>query len=395
LTASSNSLALLLAVAEATLSERAELIEANAGFLRLVHLAQVPPATIKVARFFIQPDFEALRNAQPDCEGLVYQGLLTFGDYAQQPCTLLARVWRVGERLRVLAEHDIEDLERLNTTVLSLNRDYTRTQLELAQANLKLQATNTRLMDTQKKLVEAEKMASMGILVAGVAHEINTPLGVSLAAVSDLQEKSAQLAERFAERNMTQVDLTNYLERSTERSSLIRRNLERIGRLIDSFRQVAVGAKPLESKPFDLRDCLDNAVRSFGDRLSSGGVRAHIDCTTKLVVTGNQQEWATVFTNLIDNSLKHAFKGRMQGRIDFQVEQSAKGLKLMYRDDGLGMTPQVLARIFDPFFTTDLQVGMGLGMHLVYNLVTHRFGGRIRCESTPGTGVQIEIEVPS
>jgi len=393
LTTPSSSLAPLLAVAQATLSDRAELIEANAGFLRLLNLSEFPPEKTGVARFFIQPHFHALLNVVPDSDGLVHEGRLTIGEYAQQTRTLRARVWREGGCIRVLAEHDIEDLERLNKTVLQLNRDYTHTQIELAQTNLKLQAINTQLRDAQKKLVEAEKMASLGVLVAGVAHEINTPLGVSLAAISDLQEKSRVLAERFAQRSMTQTDLVRYFEGAAGSSELISRNLARMGRLIDSFRQLAVGARSREQKPFDLRECIDNVIRSFGRKLSAGGVALHINCTEQMVVTGSAEEWAIIFTNLIDNSLKHGFKSREQGRIDISALQDAKGLRLDYRDDGIGMTTQVQASVFDPFFTTDLQNGMGLGMHLVYNLVTQRFGGHIRCESSPQAGVHIQIEV--
>ncbi|MBK9441715.1 MAG: HAMP domain-containing histidine kinase [Comamonadaceae bacterium] len=393
--AASTDLATLLAVATATLSERGELIQANAGFLRLVQLAQLPPHQTNIARFFIQPTFQTLQAAPPDTQDLVYQGLLTVGEYAGQTRTLRTRIWRNSGQFQLLAEHDIEDLERLNTTILSLNHDYTQTQVELAQTNLKLQATNTRLKETQKKLVEAEKMASLGVLVAGVAHEINTPLGVSLAAASAWQGQSRQLATSFAERRMTQADLTRYLESSAGCSTLISGNLERIGHLIDSFRQVAVGGAVQGAQAFHLRKTLDNVVSSFATRLLEGGVQTRIDCAAELLVEGSPEDWASIFTHLVDNSLKHGFKGRGHGCIDIQVLQNARGALIEYRDNGLGMSAQTLARVFDPFFTTDLQQGMGLGMHLVYNLITHRLGGTITCDSKADAGVRLHIEVPS
>ena len=385
----------LLAVAGAVLNEQGELIEANAGFLRLVNLAGTPQPKMAIAHFLIQPDFPALLIAAPDRDGLVYQGLLTMGEYLGQTRTLRARIWREGERFRILAEYDIEDLERLNTTVLSLNHDYTQAQVELAQANLKLQAINTRLKETQKKLVEAEKMASLDVLVAGVAHEINTPLGVCLSAASALQDQSSLVAASFARRSMTQADLTGFLKTSSESSVLIGRNLDRIGRLIDSFRQVAVGGKSLEKQSCRLRECLDQVVCSLAERLLADGVVLQIDCAADLLVPGTTEDWSSIFRNLVDNSLKHGFKGRAQGRIDAQVTHDAKGLRVNFSDDGIGLAPQSLARIFDPFFTTDLQHGMGLGMHLVYNLITHRLGGSISCVSTTGNGLRVYIEVPS
>ena len=125
------------------------------------------------------------------------------------------------------------------------------------------------------------------------------------------------------------------------------------------------------------------------------GVVLQIDCAADLLVAGTTEDWSSIFRNLVDNSLKHGFKGRAQGRIDAQVTHDAKGLRVNFSDDGIGLAPQSLARIFDPFFTTDLQHGMGLGMHLVYNLITHRLGGSISCVSTTGNGLRVYIEVPS
>ena len=389
------SLGPLLAVTWALLNEQGELIEANAGFLRLASLAGTPPPKTNIAHLLIQPDFPALLRARPDRHGLVYQGLLTMGEYTGQTRTLRARVWREPEGLRILAEYDIEDLERLNTAILKLNHDYTQAQVELAQANLKLQATNTRLRETQKKLVEAEKMASLGVLVAGVAHEINTPLGVCLSAASALQDQSSLIAASFASRSMTQADLTRYLDSSGQSSALIGRNLDRIGRLIDSFRQVAVGGRSLEKQSCRLRECLEQVVCSLAVSLLAGRVVVQIDCAADLLAVGSTEDWSSIFSNLLGNSLKHGFKGREQGRIAVEVKHDAKGLRVSYSDDGIGLALESLARIFDPFFTTDLQHGMGLGMHLVYNLITHRLGGSITCASPPGSGVHVHIEVPS
>jgi signal transduction histidine kinase len=389
-----DSLESLLAVAIATLDERGTLIEANAGFLRLTNLADTSPAGARVDRLFIQPDFATLQRGQPDADGKVYQGLLTLGEYTGQTRTLRARIWREGSLLRLLAEYDIEDLERLNTTVLDLNRDYAQAQIELALLNFKLQATNVQLKETQKKLVEAEKMASLGILVAGVAHEINTPLGVGLLAAGTLHDQSGDLAKQFAGRSMTQSDLTQFLDMAGISTDLIRQNLERIGRLIDTFRQVAVQGKSLEKHTIRVRECLDEVIRSLGDRLPAERILVQIGCAAELEIESDVDDWASIFTNLIGNSLQHGFKGRERGVIDISIERAANKLRIDYRDDGVGMTPEVLSRVFDPFFTTDLQAGMGLGMHLVYNLITHRLGGSIRCESQPGSGVCFHIELP-
>jgi signal transduction histidine kinase len=247
----------------------------------------------------------------------------------------------------------------------------------------------------RRRLLEAEKMASLSILVAGVAHEINTPLGVRLAASSTLEDQSRHLAARFAARSMTKSDLSRYLDIATTSTGLMRQNLERIGRLIDAFRQVAVAGNTFQNQRFRLRACLDEVVASLGERLSAAGVELAIDCAPELEIDAVAGDWASILGNLIGNSLKHGFKDRARGRIDIRVARLAKNrLRVDYRDDGRGMTPEVQARIFDPFFTTDLQQGMGLGLHLVYNLVTQRMGGSIRCESAPNQGAQFQIELP-
>jgi signal transduction histidine kinase len=248
----------------------------------------------------------------------------------------------------------------------------------------------------RKKLLEAEKMASLGILVAGVAHEINTPLGVVLAAASALREKSSQLARLFSQRSMTQADLERYLETSATSTSLICHNMERIGYLTEAFRQVAVtgtGTAP-EKRCFRLRGCLEDVIRSLGDRLPADRIAVTIQCDPQLEIESLANDWVTIFLNLISNSLKHGFKEREQGAIDIDITCDQNMLTVGYHDDGAGLEPEVLARIFDPFFTTDLQNGMGLGMHLVYNLITHRLAGSINCESVPAQGVRFHIEVP-
>jgi len=248
---------------------------------------------------------------------------------------------------------------------------------------------------TRRKLIEAAKMASLGIMVAGVAHEINTPLGVGLTAASTLQKQGTDLAQRFGEQSMTQSDLEHYLESAGASSRLILDNLERIGHLIDTFRHVAVDGDATAAKQtFGLKDCIDEVIRSLGDRLPAERITIDIQCDPTLKIKSLRGDWATIFINLIGNSVKHGFKGREHGMINITVVSDAKKLQLEYRDDGVGLAPESLARIFDPFFSSDLQHGMGLGMYLVYNLITHRMGGDIQCESDLGQGVHFHIEVP-
>jgi signal transduction histidine kinase len=248
---------------------------------------------------------------------------------------------------------------------------------------------------TRKRLAETEKMASLGILVAGVAHEINTPVGVGLVAASTLQDRSQGLGQRFAERRMTQSDLQAYLTAAQEETALIRSNLERIGRLTDAFRQVAVEGKLPEVTRFRFRAAIVDVVASLGARMADSRVELVLKCDDALEVDSIPGDWASIFANLFSNSLQHGFRGHDHGRIEVEVVVREGGMTIDYSDNGTGMAPETRKRVFDPFFTTDLQHGMGLGMHIVYNLVTQRFGGEISCDSEPGTGAHFHIEVPS
>lgn len=248
---------------------------------------------------------------------------------------------------------------------------------------------NTR---NRRKLMEAEKLSSLGIMVAGVAHEINTPLGICLLAASDLAERTRRTADGFARRSMTQSDLESYLQGAGEATALLAANLDRIGHLVGAFRQVAMDGKPPDKRRFRLADCLDEVVKSLGDRLAR--VRLAVHCAADLEIDSLAGDWASILVNLISNSLRHGFKDGRTGSIRIEVTSGPKTLRLAYQDDGEGMAPEILAQIFTPFFTTDLQRGTGLGLYLVYNLVVHRLGGEIHCDSRPGQGVSFVIEVP-
>ncbi len=399
----------LLAVATAIVNESGALLDANAGFLRLMGLSELPLVASRADQHFLQPDFATLMRLPPDEEGIVHHGLLTIGEYTGQTRSLRATVWRKGGCLRVLAEYDIEDLERLTATVLDLNRNYSQAQTELAHANLRLQqrevqlrqtvadlqATNVRLKETQAKLLEAKKLAALGVMVAGVAHEINTPVGVCLTAASMLGEQSQQLSRSFAQRSMTQSDLQRYLETAAAGTNLIHSNLERVARLIDAFREVAVAGNTGEKKPFRIKACVDEVLRSLESRLPSDRITLQVDCAPELEVVSFAGDWVSIFTNLLLNSAAHGFKGRDRGLITIRVSLREGNLIVEYTDDGVGLSPEIKTHIFDPFFTTDMQNGMGLGMYLVHNLVTHRLGGTINCVSIPGQGAQFQIEVPA
>ena len=297
-----------------------------------------------------------------------------------------------GQGFALLFSHDGQEFGSIILSHLAFPQ-YLDRYLNLALALTGVCALALDGARTRKRLLEVEKMASLGVLVAGVAHEINTPVGVSVLAASTLQRETVRLTNSFAERSMTQTSLQSYLTDAQSQVGLILSNLERVGKLVDTFRQVAVHGSP-ETCPVRLARLIRDVIASMGDRLANEDVSLHVDCNDALEIDSHSGDWISIFTNLISNSLQHGFRDRKHGEIEISVQESPSKLLISYADDGSGLTPEVRMRVFDPFFTTDLQNGMGLGMHLVYNLVTQRLQGTIACNSPVERGALFHIEIP-
>lgn len=247
---------------------------------------------------------------------------------------------------------------------------------------------------SRRILLEAEKMASLSILVAGVAHEVNTPVGVCLATASTMELQLKSVAEKFSARTMTQSDLNRYLDAASSEVHLIVGNLERMGRIIESFRAAAAERVRPAKKVFRLRTVIEQSVAALGQGGLGDALCVQIHCDADLAIESSAGDWSTIFTNLYSNALRHAFKGRARATVTITARVDGGDLLVDFEDDGLGVSPEVRKHIFDPFFTTDMQRGMGLGLHLVYNLVRQCLKGSIACESTQDVGTRFRIVVP-
>ena len=288
----------------------------------------------------------------------------------------------------------------MRSTQYAVERQRQRQQQE--QQSRKLAQALAQLKATQAQLVESEKMVALGSLVAGVAHEINTPLGIGVTASSTLAEKTAEFSQIYHSGAMKRSQLTQFLQTAQQTSSIILSNLNRAAELVQSFKQVAVDQSSESQRPFQLKEYLQETLTALGPKFTGTKHTVAIWGEEDLTVDSYPGALSQIVTNLVINSLVHAYSPEDRGSmvIEFQPACGFYGkgeeIILSYTDDGQGMTPETKEKIFDPFFTTKRgQGGSGLGLHLVYNLVSQKLQGTITCESQVGVGTKFTITFPA
>jgi signal transduction histidine kinase len=269
-------------------------------------------------------------------------------------------------------------------------------EADLRTAKDRAEGAFAELKELQEALVQTEKMAALGGLVAGVAHELNTPVGVCLTAASLLAEKTDDLAHGFGAGQLRKSKVQEYIEIATEVTALIRSNLERAGELVRVFKQVAIDSGEGERQLFRVREHIEMVLTPFEERIRTRGHTVVLDCPAELAMDGFAEALRQVLTVLVDNALTHAYDEGTSGTITIAVSAVPAGtVTLTVSDDGLGIRPEDQSRVFEPFFTTKRsQGGIGLGLHMAFNIVSSVLGGRIVVESQPGCGSRFIVTVP-
>jgi len=251
------------------------------------------------------------------------------------------------------------------------------------------------LKKTQKQLVENEKMASLGGLVAGVAHEINTPVGVSVTAASYLKHTSDEFVKLYEAKTVKQSDFDEFIKTAVSSTEIILQNLERAASLINSFKSISVDQTSGELREINLKEYINSIILSLNNKIKKTQHKLVVECDENLVLNIKAGEIAQVITNLIENSLVHAFPSKEEGHIKIKVEYENSTLHILYKDDGVGLTIEAQKKFFEPFFTTRRNKGgSGLGTHMIYNIVTHSFGGTIDLQSKENEGIEINMHMP-
>jgi signal transduction histidine kinase/tetratricopeptide (TPR) repeat protein len=254
----------------------------------------------------------------------------------------------------------------------------------------------THLRDAKDQLVVQEKLAALGSLVAGVAHELNTPIGNSLLTASTLQQNTADLQAAAASGTMRRSTLSEYIASCQEGLQLVIRGLNSASELVQSFKQVAVDRATEQRRPFLLMRTSQEVIATLQRNIQKAGHNLVIDIAQDITLDGYPGPYGQVLTNLINNALLHAYGERKGGTIQLQARRlPASQVEIRFTDDGVGIAPENLARVFDPFFTTKLgQGGSGLGMSISYNIITSLFGGEFEVSSTPSAGTCFVMRLP-
>lgn len=271
-----------------------------------------------------------------------------------------------------------------------------RAEEELRTSKERAESTLADLRETQQSLIQAEKLAALGGLVAGVAHEVNNPVGISLTVASSLVRRCEAFGTEIAAGQLRRSRLDEFVSGTREAAGQLVSNLERAGELIQSFKQVAVDRSHEERRHFDLKQSTDQIVASLRPGLRRAQIELATDVPEFIQLDSFPGAYGQVITNLVLNAVTHAFGDEPAGTIRIEARRSgAAHVEITFIDSGSGMSEEVQRRAFDPFFTTRRnQGGTGLGLHIVYNIVTRRLGGRISLNSSPGRGTTFRILLP-
>jgi signal transduction histidine kinase len=286
---------------------------------------------------------------------------------------LIYRSYRIKQRINKILRSQNDEIRQKNEEITS-QRD------EIAAQRDQLDDALTELKETQDQLIESEKMASLGSLVTGVAHEINTPVSIGITASSSMSENTKKLAELIKSGKMTMQELQKYIQDIYKSSNLILKNLKRTGDLVQNFKQISIDQQSESQRIFELKSYLESVTHGFKNDLDTE--------TITLSITGENIEldsypiaFAQIITGLISNSIKYGFTNQEDKEIKINISQEKQNLIITFSDNGHGIKQEIINKIFDPFFTTNKALGTGLGLHIIYNLVKQKLSGTIDCTS--------------
>ena len=298
-----------------------------------------------------------------------------------------------GKTINMLPEgRDITKRKNIEKKLKDANLELEK---QVKERSGKLEEFLVNLEGTQQQLIQSEKMAALGRLVAGVAHEINTPLGISVTAASYLDDRTRRIQKMLQEDNLTEEEFNNYLETTVESSAMILTNLERAASQIKVFKQVAVDQSDEGIRRFILKSYIQEVIKSLHPELKKKPCLIDVNCPEELEITTYPGTISQIISNLIMNSIKHGFKNRDSGTISIDCKRKGNHILMNYSDNGQGINEESAGKLFEPFYTTARgEGGTGLGLHIVYNLVNQKLKGNITINTQMESGLGFLIDFP-
>ncbi|MBP7823981.1 MAG: hypothetical protein KA011_02040 [Pseudomonas sp.] len=286
-------------------------------------------------------------------------------------------------------------LEQLRAAESSLKQYSDALESKVAERTLALSQSVEQLQQAQSQLIESEKLAALGGLVAGVAHEVNTPLGIAVTATSVLSETLDSLRQQFTAQTLTSQQFSDLLAQASDSTQMLVNNLQRAARLVRDFKQTAVDQVSEARSQFQVEQVLRALIASLHPETRKVPVEPLLECPSGLQMNSLPGVLTQVLANLILNSVRHAFADQAAPLIEIRLQEQGEQVLLDYRDNGCGVPESLRERIFEPFFTTKRgSGGSGLGLNIVYNLVTRKLGGKLEFSSQPGQGVHFRLSLP-
>ena len=238
-------------------------------------------------------------------------------------------------------------------------------------------------------------MASLGGLVAGVAHEINTPIGIGITAITHFIEMNKNIIKLYDKNEMSQEEFEDFLKTSKELAQMIFVNLNKTATLIKSFKQVSVDQISEDKRRFNLKEYIKDTLLSISNITKKTKIDIKVEGNNDIMLNSYPGAFSQVISNLVINSIRHAYGTKDKGCILIDIESKDKNLIINYQDDGKGIKKEHLSKIFNPFFTTNRESGgTGLGLNIIYNIINNNLKGKITCVSEEGKGVLFKIIIP-
>lgn len=298
----------------------------------------------------------------------------------------VAKLARNFNRMSSAVEHTVGELRASEQQYRKLTE----------QLEARVEQRTRELGHAAEQMAESEKLASLARVVAGVAHELNTPIGNIVLMCSAKDEKLGELSSAIEDKTMTRSRLTQMLADMQQANRIVLRSAQRAAELIESFKRVAVDQTSLRRRKFNLRQTVDDVLNTVGEQIRQREVKVDVDVDPAIELDGLPSHIEQILNNLISNSIMHGFEGKLGGQIRIAAAQQGPLVVLDYRDDGHGIAKEVQHKVYEPFYTSKLgQGGSGLGMFIVHNLVVGGLAGQLQLESEPGAGVHFQLQFPA